>query len=542
MARNSVFFIILFFLVGGLSAQVNRYAIHFKDKDTALFMQSDPENFLSVRALDRRKRQNISLSIQDFPVSTNYLRRLKEAGVHVYYTSRWKNCAIVQEEEATLAQFDFIDRIEYLARGERLTKTNDRNRRPTSFEVPPRVESSTDFQNKLLGVDKMHDDGYLGENMLIAVFDDGYEGVNVYQPFAHLFTGNKITETWNFVTNDENVFVFDDHGTKVLTGIAAFYQGEENDISGTAPNADYMLFITEDIRNEFRIEEYNWLLAAEKADSAGADVINASLGYSTFTDKSMNYTPDDMDGETAICTQAANIASLKGMIVVVSAGNEGGSSWRTLTSPADAKNILAVGSVNIELERSGFSSFGPSADGRTKPDVSALGSFATIMLDDGVITTGNGTSFSSPQMAGMAAGVWQARPDWTNLQVMDSIRLTSSQASMRDDELGYGIPNFRRAISNIKLSVEDILNDKIKVYPNPFHDNKIYVDFSSSTIKHEITVTMIDIKGTEIYKITLDRNNKPEELEITFDSMEKGTYFLIIKSKKYHKSVKLIKF
>ncbi|MEQ8240560.1 MAG: S8 family serine peptidase [Cyclobacteriaceae bacterium] len=505
-------------------------------------MQTEAEKFLSVRALDRRKRQNLAVSIQDFPVSQNYLRRLKEAGVYVYYTSRWKNCAIVQEEEATLAQFDFIDRIEYLARGERLTKTNDRNRRPTSFEVPPRVESSTDFQNELLGVDKMHDDEYLGENMLIAVFDDGYEGVNVYQPFAHLFTENQITETWNFVTNDENVFVFDDHGTKVLTGIAASYQGEENKISGTAPNADYMLFITEDIRSEFRIEEYNWLLAAEKADSAGADIINASLGYSTFTDRSMNYDPEDMDGETAVCTQAANIASSKGMIVVVSAGNEGGRSWRTLTAPADAKNILAVGSVNIELDRSTFSSFGPSADGRVKPDVSALGSLATIMLDAGVITTGNGTSFSSPQIAGLAAGVWQARPDWTNHQVMESIRLSSSRASTPNDELGYGIPNFRRAISDVKLSVEDIINDKIKVYPNPFQNNKIYVDLSSSVMKNDITVTMIDIKGTEIYRITLDRNNKPDELEITFDNVENGTYFLIIKSKKYNKSVKLIKF
>jgi hypothetical protein len=197
--------------------------------------------------------------------------------------------------------------------------------------------------------------------------------------------------------------------------------------------------------------------------------------------------------------------------------------------------------VTTELNKSSFSSFGPSADGRIKPDVSALGSLATIMLGNGIITTGNGTSFSSPQIAGLAAGVWQANPTWTNTQVMEAIRFSSTKAVNPNNELGYGIPNYTSAVSGVRLSVEDILNDKIKVYPNPILDNKILVDLSSNLLKRDIKIRVIDLKGNELYKVKLNKSNRPKELEINFNEMDKGTYFLILETQKFNKTVKLIK-
>ncbi|MFT6855761.1 MAG: serine protease AprX [Cyclobacteriaceae bacterium] len=540
MARIS-FLIFLLILVTDLTAQINRYALHFIAKDTAEFLQSEATDYLSLRAISRREKQNIAITIEDYPVTKEYVQQLREANIDVFYTSRWKNCAIVQVDEADLSPFDFIDSIEYIANGIRLSLSSDRVNLPLGFKEPSRVEASTDFQNDLLGTDIMHSEGFRGEDMLIAVFDDGFEGVNEYEPFAHLFTNDQILSTWNFVTHDENVYKFDDHGTKVLTSLAANYNGEINTVIGNAPNADYLLLLTEDIKSEYRVEEYNWLLAAEFADSLGADIINGSLGYSTFTDSSMDYKVEDLDGKTALCTQAANIASSKGILVVISAGNEGNSSWKKLTAPADAFNVLSVGSVTTELNKSSFSSFGPSADGRIKPDVSALGSLATIMLGNGIITTGNGTSFSSPQIAGLAAGVWQANPTWTNTQVMEAIRFSSTKAVNPNNELGYGIPNYTSAVSGVRLSVEDILNDKIKVYPNPILDNKILVDLSSNLLKRDIKIRVIDLKGNELYKVKLNKSNRPKELEINFNEMDKGTYFLILETQKFNKTVKLIK-
>jgi subtilisin family serine protease len=247
----------------------------------------------------------------------------------------------------------------------------------------------------------------------------------------------------------------------VFSVIAAFQDGN---FVGGSYEAKYQLYVTEDVNTEFRIEEYNWLFAAERADSSGVDVINASLGYYDFDDTSMNYSKADMDGNTTVVTKAAQLAADRGIVIVCSGGNEGGLAWQIITAPADARDVLGVASVNSAGQRSTSSSVGPSADGRVKPDVAALGVNTTVIKPDGSTGTASGTSLASPLVTSLAAGVWQRYPQLTNKEVIDVIRKSASQANSPDFLIGYGIPNFK-AVANY-LDEQPQANP-FEVYPNP---------------------------------------------------------------------------
>jgi hypothetical protein len=289
----------------------------------------------------------------------------------------------------------------------------------------------------------MHRQGFKGKGMLVAVFDAGFENLPQLDAMRHLFVNGRILDTYNFV--EDNGYVYGkggDHGTKVLSTMAAYDPGK---IIGTAPEASYLLYRTEDASSEYRIEEFNWLLAAERADSAGADVINSSLGYNNFDDKSMSYTYEQMDGNTAYVTQAADMAAAVGMLVVTSAGNEGRGKWKYITAPADADSVLTVGAVDSKGSYAEFSSKGNTPDGRTKPDVVAKGAATTVVSPGNRVTVSNGTSFSSPLMAGFATSLWQAYPKLNNMEVIDILRRSGSQAQKPDSLLGYGIPDYERA-------------------------------------------------------------------------------------------------
>lgn len=518
----------------------NRYMVFFTDKDNSEYSTSRPEEFLSQRAIERRSKHNILITEQDFPVNRDYLKGLSNTGADVFFTSRWMNAALVQMEESTidvLRNIKYIDRIEYIAPGTKLTREKDPVDIPDEFADPTYEMASTELQNGILGVDIMHNLGYRGEGIMISVFDAGFEGVNLFKPFESLHKEGRLVAVKDYVYNSDNPFQYHDHGTEVISCIAADY----SDFTGTAPKASYIIAVTEDVRSEFRIEEYNWLLAAEFADSAGTDIIHSSLGYSVFgKEPSMNYTYDDMDGNTAVITQAVNFAVSRGILVVTSAGNEGNSSWQYITAPADAKNILAVGSINSQYTRSGFSSVGPAADGRIKPDVVALGTGTAVMLGDGMITNGNGTSYSAPQVAGLAAGVWQANPDWSNIDVVNAIKLTASRASNPDSAYGYGVPNFEDASIGRILSVSDIINDKIKVYPNPFKDNKIWIDLQHAEEIYPLKIIVLDSRGALLVNENI--NGFIDRYEVNIPAQSPGVYFLKLQSEKFSKSVKLIKY
>jgi hypothetical protein len=261
--------------------------------------------------------------------------------------------------------------------------------------------------------------------------------------FDSLYANNSILGTRDFVEGDEFVYEASSHGTQVLSCMAANLPYL---VMGTAPGASYYLFKTEDVGSEFKIEEFNWVAAVEYADSLGVDVINSSLGYTSFNDESMNYKYEDLNGKTGICSRGADIAVEKGMLVVNSAGNEGDGSWKYIGTPADGINVISVGAVKSNGSRASFSSYGPTPDGRIKPNVSAQGSRAVVAAMKGyAVTTTDGTSFSSPIMAGMVTTLWSAFPDKTNWEIKDAIEASGNQSMQPDSSLGFGIPDFFRA-------------------------------------------------------------------------------------------------
>lgn len=529
MVKNKLVIALIFFLFTFPSfGKVNRYVVLFKDKNNSTFSIDKPEAFLSTKAIERRTRQNISIVPNDLPVSESYLNDLRNLDqISVIFPSKWVNGVLVEMDESRVDELKsiyFVNDIIYVAPGSRINTNANGGRMAKVKEVTndPFDGNQTKAQNEFIGVDVMHKLGYHGEGMLIAVFDSGFDFVDQSSYFSHLFKENSIRGTKDFVRGSSNVFQYDSHGSKVLSCISAFSEGE---YTGTAPLSDLILCVTEDISSEYRIEEYNWLFAAEYADSSGVDIINSSVGYSYFDDESMNYTYADMNGNTTVITKAADMAASKGILVVSSVGNEGNNTWKYLNAPSDGDSVMSVGAVTYDMDRSNFSSFGPTSDGRIKPDITSLGSWVKIVYKND-ISFANGTSFSSPMVAGLAAGLWQAYPQLTNMEVMQYLKITASQSDAPDTAMGYGIPNFIRAFNKIKVVEGDIVN-KFVVFPNPVTNRRIinfYID--PTTEPNTAELYFYDLKGSFLQKKVFQIKNSLDPVEIDVSFLNPGSYIL----------------
>jgi serine protease AprX len=542
MNRSS--WLLIIFLLGsfGAQSQANRYMVFFSEKDTASWSVENPSAFLSERAIERRNKQKIDVTAQDFPVNENYVDQLSNLGVDVYFRSKWFNAVLVQTDESKVANMmslSFVSNVEYVAPGTMLQREQQEVAIPENFNEPSSIFATSITQLKMLNADQMHNDGFQGEGMWVAVLDNGFKGVNQNSPFEHIYTNNKLMATRDFVGNTGNVYQYGTHGTQVLSTIIAKYG---QDMRGTAPEANVVLCITE-ASKEYRIEEYNWLLALEYVDSLGVDVVNSSLGYNTFDDPKMDYSMSDLDGKTTVVARAANIAATKGMLLVVSAGNSGSTSslWPKVTSPGDAKDVLTVGSVNKDWSKTGFSSYGPTADGRIKPDVCAIGNPTTVVNDAGVIRGNTGTSFAAPLIAGFAACIWQSHPEWNNLEVMNEIRKSGRNMLVPDTLIGYGVPNYLAISNSNSISIDQILKTNLKVYPNPFTKDEVSIDFLGADVDEYLIVDLMDIKGKRIFHKRMTSRKLPETLTIKFDEPNNGIYLLKIQTAKNTKTIKLVK-
>ena len=295
----------------------------------------------------------------------------------------------------------------------------------------------------MLNGDILHRMGYDGTGMLVAVLDGGFSNVDIMPFFDTLRATNRILEGRDLVDNDDYVYESSSHGSHVLSTMAANLPGM---LVGTAPGATYVCIKTEDVRSELRIEEDNWVAGAEYADSLGVDVINSSLGYTTFNIKSMSHEYKDLDGNTSRATIGADIAASKGMLVVVSAGNEGNGRWKYVGAPADADSVMAVGALDRDGDRVKFSSQGPTADGRVKPSVMARGGKSVVgSLYSYEVDSVDGTSFASPIMAGMVTSLWQAFPNKTNMEIIRAIEKSADRYDSPDKKHGHGTPDFYKA-------------------------------------------------------------------------------------------------
>ena len=422
-----------------------RYRVYLHTKGEAGYRVDQPEAFLSAEAIARRERMGIAVEATDWPIAPALLDQLAQTGVKPILTSKWMQTVVVESEdpnvERTLRQLPMVDSVRLVWQGKpilplereasdaRFAPTKARKKSPYGYALE---------QIKLLNGLKLHRAGFRGQGMRVAVIDAGF----LHADRLRVFDSLHLLGTYNVVSPGQSVFAEDEHGTKVLSCLAANAPGW---MVGTAPEADYWLIKSEDSDSEYPIEEDYYVAALEFADSVGVSVITSSLGYFTFDVDSLSYTQADLDGRTAFISRAAHRAAKKGLLLFSSAGNEGNGPWGKITFPADTEGVLTVGAITNKGERSRFSSKGMTADGRIKPDLVALGSGSCVVSGSGEISYGSGTSFATPILAGMGICLWQALPQLSAQELIDLLRQSGSQAERPNAELGYGQPDIYKA-------------------------------------------------------------------------------------------------
>ncbi len=530
-----------------------RYVFTFTDKANTPYSLDQPLEFLSQRALDRRERQQIPLDSTDLPINPAYIQAVLAEGAIYLTHSKWLNSVTVNVVNE--ANRDAILNLPFVVGGVPVGKRSDSSYKHDKFE-PITVEKSLSEEERfsdsdygpgfnqidMLGGVSMHNQGFRGEGMLIAVLDAGFTNVNTLAAFDSLRNDGRLLGGWDFVDRNNTIYENHSHGTSVLSTMATYLPGQ---FIGTAPKASYLLCRTEDGGSEFPVELDYWIAGAEFADSAGADIINSSLGYTTFEDPSLDFTYQDMDGNTTRGTRGADMAASKGILVVNSAGNSGAGPWKYIGAPADGDSVLAIGAVNEEGFIANFSSEGPSSDGDIKPNVCAQGYQSTIVNTSGVVTTGNGTSFAGPIMAGMAACLWQPHKDsLTNMDIFHAIEKSAHQYASPDGFYGYGIPNIAKAhlmLSGLNPNDPE-QSELLPVYPNPFNDHFQGIFYSSE--RQDVVIRLVNNLGQEVRRVEA----VTEELSgarFSFNDLEylqEGLYTLQIESdsgKYYSKLVKV---
>jgi serine protease AprX len=440
-------------------AQFSRYIIQLKDKNSSPFSISNPSQFLSQRAIDRRIRYNIAIDQNDLPVNMVYLDSIRMAGdVTILNASKWFNQVCIKTTDAAAINringFSFVIKSSPIAARplQPLKPVNKQLDAGTAIPILQRpADPNSNYYNygvayqqiHLHNADFLHNRGFRGNGLQIAITDAGFFHYNTLPTFDSTINNNKILGTRDFVANKSSVNEENEHGMKCLSTIAANLPGK---FVGSAPEASFYLFRTEDVNSEYPVEEQNWVAAAERADSLGVDLISVSLGYYYFDNSIFNYSYADMNGHTTLIAKAVNLAAQKGMMVVASAGNEGEKAWHYISTPGDADKALSVGAVDVNGQPGAFSSYGPNSNGQIKPDVSAVGVAAVVASQvNGQPVYGNGTSYAAPIMAGVATCLWQAFPEVNSDTLIEMLHQSSNKSNNPDNRIGYGIPDAKKA-------------------------------------------------------------------------------------------------
>lgn len=551
MGINKIFvalFFAFFTFKFGNAQTINKYFIAFSDKNHNSYTVSKPEKFLSEKAIQRRVKQKISITETDLPVSEYYVSKIKNLGINVIQESKWQNGVIVEMPSnrnlSDIRALSFVKNI--IVTEDNSITTKKAPKFEEAYSNPNKQTQSYNYgqgynQIHQINGDCMHNNGYKGEGIIIAVLDAGFPNTNTLNAFDSIRNNNQILGGYDFVNNNGTFYDDNSHGTFVLSHIASNISGQ---LVGTAPHASFYLYRTENASTESLQEEYNWSVASERADSIGVDLITSSLGYNTFDNSATNHTYADMDGNTTPITIAADIAAHAGILVLISAGNEGGGSWHNITAPADADSVLTVGAVNPTGSIAGFSGRGPSSDGRIKPTLCAQGVNTTYVdLAGNIQTGGNGTSFSCPILAGGAACLWQANPGYSNMDIINALKESATFYTNPNNDYGYGIPDL--CIADFLLTgktIEEIKNQEhVTSYPNPGNE-ELNLSFYSKD-SDNITIEIMDISGKIIY--TENRKINPSSFNIIkisqVNEFSSGVYMVKMKFKKESRTIKYCK-
>jgi len=538
----------IFFISINLSYSQEHAWIYLDSKDNVATYMANPLTMLSQKALDRRTNQGISLNFSDVPITPSYITDISNAtGITYVGASKWLNVIHVIGTQADInalpATYTYINRIEFaddsLNPGGRISNKNSKRSPVNKFPDDNALRIAYDYgqaQNQIdmFKAHKLHELDFTGSGMTIAVIDAGFPNVDTNAGFDKIRTNGQILGGYDFVNNSANFYTGNSHGSNVLSFIAGYYDGATKYI-GSAPEASFYLYISEDAIPETPAEETYWVMAAEQADYVGVDIINTSLGYTTFDESKYDYDyTTDLDGNTSFITRGAELAYTKGMVVINAAGNSGNNAaWGGRVGvPADGPNVFTIGAVNSTGTYASFSSKGPTSDNRLKPDVCVQGQGASYINTSGAVTTGNGTSYSSPLLTGGVACLWQALPGATNSEIVQYVKESASIYATPNYTLGYGIPNLELAQS---LSVDTFVsNDFFSIYPNPATN---FVKVTMPKNSSDATVTIFNVLGK---KVGLQEVNSISN-KIKTSHLNSGVYLLKFDAGNFTQTLKLVK-
>lgn len=515
-----------------LKAQTfTKYWVMFKNKNGSPYSIGNPSAYLSARSIARRTNQGIAIDMSDIPVNQTYINQVNATGAQVFQRSKWMNAAIVIISNPS--QLTAINSLTCVLSTAPVAKMHsalpDVELKPVTNNFKQSNVTAYNYgpsftQVHQIGADCMHSVGYRGQNMMIAVIDAGFDQANVNPVFDSLRNEGRLLGTRDYVAGNTSVYEDFLHGANCLSLMAGNTPGQ---LIGTAPKAQYWLLRSEDANTEKIIEENNWVVAAEFADSVGADITTTSLGYTTFDITSQNHVYADLNGRTSVVSIAATMAARKGIFVLNAAGNEGNGPWTYIGVPADADSICTVGSVNGSGIHSGFSSVGPTSDGRIKPDLSSMGEGSYVCSPGFNFGSGNGTSYATPILAGAVACLWQANPTKTNMQILQALKATASKSNSPDNNYGWGIPNICAAHNlmngtNVGIS-ENVGLNSLKLFPNPANQS---ISFMVNQKPESVTLTNVLGESIQVSYI----ENSPNQFTINLNQLTKGVYIISIKT------------
>jgi serine protease AprX len=536
----------LFFLSSvTTSAQTapGKYWIRFTDKNNSPYSLSHPEEFLSQKTIERRIRNGVTLDSTDLPVNQSYIDGVLSAGpCWLHHKSKWFNSITIFLVDSLV--INSIMELPFVAEVRSVVQWHDMEtlQAERSIHSIAKEEEMLEWNGELTDTSGiygtsfdqigmmnghvLHELGFTGKGVDVAILDAGWSWADKLPAFEKIRNESRIVMTRDYVFElNDPVYSASNHGMYVLSTMAGIIP---DSLYGTAPDANFYLFRTEDPGSEYLVEEDNWVAAAEFCDSLGIDLINSSLGYSLFDDSTMNHTYADMNGRTTRISIGADMAARKGILVVNSAGNSGASAWHYITAPSDGDNVLCVGAVGANRLHAPFSSFGPSSDGDVKPNVCAMGLWSVVASPDSTILIGNGTSFSSPILAGLAACLIQAFPEKSNMEIFRAIEKSADLYNNPNDSLGYGIPDFWKAFQLLQqdnLMLEGELNASL--FPNPCNNylNLVIQDKDVCKVEYEI----FDASGRLVYSndgFVLANNEGVLQLNEALVHLTNGTYLI----------------
>ena len=558
--------LMLFFIITCLAAEINvwganKYVVFLKDKNNNPYTLTNPQEFLSQRAIERRNKFNIPFDEKDLPVTPSYISQIVATGAVALYPLKWINAVVIFAADAgivnAVAALPFVD---HLNPGNKAPQSSVKGNSGINQigAIPPytigapvipsntKSTGSLDYgtawnQVSMIGLHNLHDMGYTGQDMMIAVLDAGFWDVEQGAAFAYLWQHNLIAGTRDFATPGGNVFQNHTHGESVLSIMGANLPGQ---IIGTAPDATYWLIRTEDAwGGESLLEEYNWAAGAELADSVGADIISSSLVYTTFDDPAYNHTYSDLNGNTTPITIASDRAASRGMLVINAEGNDGEKPWYYMGAPADGDSVFSIGAVNETGIYQAFTGKGPTSDGQIKPDVCAQGYNTALVYGNGVITVGTGTSFATPIVAGALACLWQSVPAVSAEDIRNVVRNTASNSGSPDNFSGWGIPNIMAARAGLITLSSDPSKELIKpvfsLMQNPFKTFPVLK--SQGAINLPLELEIFSANGQLLHFSSIS-TNPPKYMELTaFNDLPTGLYLIRLHDDTHYETLQAIK-